>query len=95
MIHGRIGCRYLDGTADASTAVGAITAVLVGAGATGDEAGEDGVDDACAVGVGTRLKACVADVGDAVEAELLGEVEAFFARGVGDRDGECDILQAC
>ena len=43
MIHGRIGCRYLDGTADASTAVGAITAVLVGAGATGDEAGEDGV----------------------------------------------------
>lgn len=90
----RVGGRYLNGTAYPGPTVCAVVAVLgVGGGGAGDEAGEDGMDDGRSVFVvGLGLQACVAEVFDTGEAELLGEVDAAFVWGVGHGYREGDVF---
>lgn len=90
----RVGGRYLNGAAYPGPTVCAVAAVLgVGGGGAGDEAGEDGMDDGGTVLViGLRLQACVAEVFDTGEAELLGEVDAAFVWGVGHGYREGDVF---
>jgi hypothetical protein len=73
-------------------------AVVVGGGRAFDEAGEDGMDDgvciAVAARVGARLETSVADVGLAIELELLSKEVAGFMGGVCDGERECYICEA-
>lgn len=85
----------LDGAADTGAAVGALVAVRVVGGGAVLEGGESGVDDGGAVlGVLAGLQASVADVLDAHEGELLGEIVARLVLGVGHVQGEDDVLEA-
>lgn len=92
VIRMRVRGRYLNGTAYPGPAVRAVIAVLgVCGGGARDEAGEDGMDDGRTVLViGLGLQACVAEVFDTGEAELLGEVNTAFVWGVrhGYREGD-------
>lgn len=78
----------------ARSAVRAITAVFVVGGGPLDEGGEDATDGGAFGLVLLRLQACVSDVVDAEELELMRVVVALLVGAAGDGHGEDDILEA-
>lgn len=84
----------VDRAADARSAIRARVAVAVLCCGAGLERRECSVNNVLSVLILARLEARVSDVLDAVEVELLGEIEAALVGGLGHVEGEGDVPQA-
>ena len=89
-----VRCVEVNGAAYAGTTVSTVMAVRVALGSAIDEAGECSMDDGITIRVGARLETSVADIGLAIEIELLGEIIAGSAGGVCNGEWECNIFEA-
>lgn len=79
---------------DTGSTIGTIAAIrMLGSGAS-LERGKGGVDDLMTLGVRTGLKTSVTDVCDVQKVELLGKVVTRLVRGLGNVEGESDIVQS-
>lgn len=89
-----VQCGEFHGAAYAWTAVSTGMAVSVNSGSAVDKAAESSMDDGVAIRIGARLETSVADIGLAIEIELLGKIIAGLVGGVCDGEWECNIAEA-